>query len=308
MVSKVLIIVLNWNGYSDTTECVKSLQEITYPEYEILLVDNGSTDGSEKILREKFPKLSLIQTGENLGYAQGNNIGIQYALDKGAEYIVLINNDTIVDPEFVTELVQVAVKDPLIGILSSKIYFYKNPNVLWFAGATFNLKTGWSKHKGYNERDTGQHDEIKEIDRACGCAMMVSKKVCKAVGLMNPDYFCYGEEVDWSIRAKKAGFKVAFVPKSKVWHKVSGSTGGAKSGNYIYYALRNTLKCLNDNEPYKYKMQNLIREVFVIVLFVGSLFTLKIPKTIGIKKIYQGASDYYLCRFGKQISQNDHRF
>lgn len=298
---KVSVIVLNWNGCQDTIECIGSLKKVAYSNYEIIIVDNGSTDGSEAILRERFPGILILQTGKNLGYAGGNNAGIRHALNNGAEYILLLNNDTVVDPEFVTELVKVAEADDSIGILSSKIYFYDRPDILWFAGGKFSLRTGWSIQAGYGERDTGQFDEIREIERACGCAMMVTKKVCEETGLMDDSFFCYCEETDWSLRAEKAGFKNVFVPASKVWHKVSSSTGGTKSARYIYFAIRNTLKCLDKNAPYNSRIQNLFREAVVILLYAGSLFTLKIPKLDGIRNIYHGVRDYHNNRFGNSF-------
>ena len=296
---KIFVIILNWNGYSDTIECINSVKQINYPNYELFIVDNGSIDNSEEIIREAFPDLTIIQTGENLGFAGGNNIGVKYAFNSGADYVVLLNNDTIVDNFFLDELVTAVKKTPSIGIASSMIYFYDKPDIIWFAGSTFNLKTGWAKHINHNKKDIGHFKEIVEIDKACGCAMMISKKVYQTVGLMNNDYFCYCEETDWCIRAKKAGFKIVLAPDSKVWHKIFASSGGIQSGAPIYYALRNTLKCLKDNAPYKFWFQNLLRELFVILIFLGSLFTMKVPKRIGIMKVFKGANDYYRGKFGK---------
>lgn len=299
MGKKIYIIVLNWNGYNDTVECIESVKKIHYPDYKLIIVDNGSEDESEEKLRALYPELKLIQTGMNLGFTGGNNAGISYALDQAADFVVLLNNDTIVDKNFIDELVNASEANPDGGIFSSKMYFYDRPDVLWFAGATYSTITGWSKHIGYNEHDTGQYDHVTPIDRACGCAMMVSKEVCTTVGLMNTDYFCYAEETDWCLRAQQKGFKVYFVPDSKIWHKVSVSTGGSASANFLYYAVRNNLKCLHENVPYNNRLKTIARDITLLLLFTGALFSLKLPKLTGFKKIFQGAKDYYCGKTGK---------
>ncbi len=300
MTPRVFIIVLNWNRYRDTLECVNSLRKVAYTNYEIVIVDNGSTDGSEEILRKSFPDIKLIQTGENLGFAEGNNVGIRYALDNGADYTLILNNDTAVDAGFITELVNAAESDKAIGILSSKIYFYDRPDILWYAGAVLNLKTGKSVHRGYNEKDAGQYDAMRETDRACGCSMMISRKACEAVGLMDAEYFCYGEEVDWSLRAKNAGYKVVFVPGSKVWHKISSASGGAGTGFYLYYSVRNHLRLVKTHLPLKFPGLNTLRDVLIVGRYVCSLFTMKVNKVRGIKIIWSGMIDSYRGRFGRK--------
>ena len=300
MTPKVFIIVLNWNRREDTIECVNSIRKINYPRYEIVIVDNGSTDGSEKILRSAFPDIKLIQNNENLGFAEGNNVGIRYALGNGADYVVILNNDTAVDEGFITELVNAAESDRSIGIVSSKIYFYDRPDVLWYAGAVLDLKTGKSVHIGYNEKDAGQYNTMRKTDRACGCSMMVSRRACEAVGLMDASYFCYGEEADWSLRVREAGYKVVFVPGSKVWHKISSATGGAGTGYYLYYSVRNHLHLVKTHLPLKFPGLNILRDVLIVGRYVCSLFTMKISKVRGIKIIWSGMIDSYRKRFGRK--------
>jgi GT2 family glycosyltransferase len=296
--SHVSIIVLNWNNHSDTIECVESLKKISYPKYTLIIVDNGSTDGSENIIRQKYPDLPFIQTGRNKGYAGGINAGLKYAFETGADYIFILNNDTIANPKALEELVKAASDDKRIGMLSSKIYFYDRPNVIWYAGASFHPILGWGRHRGYNEVDTGQFDVTEETGRPCGSSMMVTREFCEQVGLLNEDFFCYVEEVDWGLRCRKAGFRVMYVPSSKIWHKVSSSTGGVSTGVYLYYSVRNTLLCINTNTPLPFIFR-LLRYGAVIMIFGISLFTMRVPKILGMKRIYQGARDYFQGHMGE---------
>jgi hypothetical protein len=294
----VSIIVLNWNNYADTIECIESIKKISYPKYTLIIVDNGSTDGSEKIIRQKFPDLPFIQTGKNIGYTGGINAGVNYALETSTDFILILNNDTIIDPMAVEALVKVASGDNRIGMLSSKIYFYDRPDTIWYAGASYYPFLGWGRHKGYNEVDSGQYDKPEETGRPCGCSMLVSREFCEKAGLLNEDFFCYGEEIDWGLRGRKAGFKIMYVPSSKIWHKVSSSTGGIDTAVYLYYSVRNTLLCIDTNTPLPFILRPL-RYGAVIMIFVISLFTMRVPKILGIKRIYQGVRDYFQGHMGE---------
>ena len=293
----VFIIVLNWNSHKDTIECIMSINSISYPNYKIILVDNGSTDGSEALLRERFPDIEFIQTGSNLGFTGGNNAGIRHALKKGADYIVLLNNDTIVDKDFVTALVAVAGTDRSIGMLCSKIYFYDKPDVLWYAGASFHPWLGWGRHRGYNVPDRGQYDAVEETPRPTGCALMVTRHLCESIALLRDEFFCYAEDIDWGMRAASHNLKIMYVPGSRVWHKVSISTGGQSSGLSLYYSTRNILLCLDTNKPLSFPFRHM-RYVTVLSAALVSLFTHKVPMAVGFKQIYRGASHYFQGKFG----------
>lgn len=298
MSQKVFIVVLNWNGRRDTIECLESLKKVTYHDHEVVVVDNGSTDGSVEAFKKNFPELAVIQTGGNLGFAGGANAGIRHALKKGAEYVILLNNDTIVSPDFALELVAAAEGFKDAGILCSKVYFYDRPDVIWYAGAWFNNWLGWGRMRGYNLRDDGRFDRIEETGRACGCSLMVTRRFCEKTGLLDEEYFCYCEDMDWGMRAKKNGFKVLYVPSSKVWHKASRSTGGASTGISLYYTVRNTLKCLDKNMPLSF-IPRFLRYAGIAVTSLLSLFTMGVPKALGLKRIYQGMRDYFHGRFGE---------
>lgn len=239
----VYIIILNLNGLRDTLDCLESLKKLEYPNKKIIVVDNGSTDGSAATLKTQYPELILIENKINLGYAKGNNIGIKWAIQNGGDYIWLLNNDTIVDSRALINLVQVAEENPSSGIVGSKIYQIGNQKRIWFAGATINWGKGLSSHLGINEIDMGQYNKVRVVDRVAGCSMLVKKKVCEEVGLLDENYFLYVEEVDWCVRARKHGFKILFVPTSIIFHKLSATVSkiGPWETVYNYYNTRNFL-------------------------------------------------------------------
>lgn len=244
----VTVVVLNWRFAKDTIECVQSLQTILYRRFEIVIVDNASADGSAAVLRAAFPEMTVIENSENLGYAGGNNVGIRYALERGADYVLLLNNDTVVSPTLLQDLVAAAESDRGIGIVGPKIYDYHDPTTIWFTGAMIDWWTGASPHIGLGERDHGQYNQRVAVDRLTGCAMMVRRDVFERVGLFDPEYFLYYEDVDFCVRAAKAGYQLYCIQTTKVWHKVSSSTGAnEKSALHAYYQTRNRLLFLYKN-------------------------------------------------------------
>jgi len=246
----VYIILLNWNGWKDTIDCVKSCRQLSYPDFRIIIVDNGSTDGSDAILREQFPEIELIQTGVNLGFAGGNNVGIRYALEHGADYVWLLNNDTKVDAKTLSALVQVAKDDKNVGMVGSKIVYHDDPRMLWYAGAVLDPEKPYRPyHRGLNEEDRGQYDEVCETGFITGCSLLARKEMMDAVGLLNDELFLYFEDVDWSARAKARGWKLVYCPLSLVYHMVSVSVGGADSPTLLYYTARNRLYFVRRNFP-----------------------------------------------------------
>lgn len=239
---KISIVILNWNGETDTLECLESVQKIDYPSYEVVVVDNGSTDNSVATIKQQYPSVILLETGENIGYAGGNNVGIRHAMSNGAEYILLLNNDTIVDPHLLSRFVNAARIVPQGGIFTGKIYFHSEPEKIWYAGAKWMKNISSFNHVGFgtidNERD---FNAIVETDYASGCALFVKAAVINEIGLLDEKFFLTYEETDWCYRARAAGHKCLFVPTAKVWHKVSASFGGAESPLQLYFYSRNIL-------------------------------------------------------------------
>ena len=296
----VYIVVLNWNGREDTLACLRSLEPVWNERTKGIVVDNGSSDGTPDAVREAFPAVEVLEAGRNLGFTGGNNIGLRFALDRGADYVLLLNNDTIVAPGFLREMLAVATVSERIGFVSPKIYFLDPPDLLWFAGARFSTWSGYGRVTGYREPDRGQYDDVRTIDRPCGCAVLVSRRLCLEAGLMDDMLFLYVDEVEWMLRARKHGFKACFAPKAKVWHKVSASVGKEGHPDAFYYGVRNTLYALNTHAPCGNKILRYLRELSVTSVHLAALLRPSSTKVQGVRAIFQGLADYRSGTFGKR--------
>lgn len=249
---RVYIIILNWNGLKDTVECLESLRKITYSNYEVIVVDNGSKGNDAQALDEKFGDyVRLIRNDRNYGYAGGNNIAIRYVVDDSApDYFLILNNDTIVAPDFLDQMIKVAESDASIGILGPKVYYYNFPNRLQSTGARINMRTGQTSLIGVKQIDNGQYDTQQEVDYVSGCCLLVRKELIQKVGLFDESYFCYWDETDYCARVREAGYKIVYIPESKIWHKAplklkvwdKTQMGGKASGLPYYYVARNNFK------------------------------------------------------------------
>jgi GT2 family glycosyltransferase len=235
---RVSIITINYNQTKLTCELLNSLRGLTYPDVEVIVVDNFSREDPGHTITSEYPGVKFIRSGINLGFAGGNNLGIQASTGK---YLLFLNNDTEVDSGFLEPLVNVFETNPQAGIASSKIIYHNSGGVIQYAGSTsVNPFTGRNKRVGYQEKDLGQYDTLCETDLAHGAAMMVPRNVVEEVGLMPEFFFLYYEEIDWCESIKKSGYKVFFVPESKVYHKESMSVG-KNSTLKTYYLTRNRL-------------------------------------------------------------------
>jgi hypothetical protein len=219
----VAIVVVNWNGVTDTIECLDSLHNISYTHYFIIVIDNGSKNNEAETLKGKFPTITLLKNRKNEGYAKANNKGITLGLQQSAEYILLLNNDTIVRHDFLDILVTYAEKNDQLGVISPKILYYHSEKI-WSMGGKLYYILGFPLHIGKGEHHTNYIQSIQP-DFASGCAMLIKKKVFEKVGMLDPDYFAYSEDADFSYRAKNAGFTIKVIPKSIIWHKKSASAG-----------------------------------------------------------------------------------
>ncbi len=306
MEPNVAIIILNWNGWQDTLECLESLYQIDYPNYDIIVIDNGSEDESLKKIREycdgiievnseffqyyhnnkpikilefskeetelikvnsnefsnltSNQKLILIKNSENYGFAEGSNIGIKFSLiNLDSDYILLLNNDVVVDKKFLIELIKANSNGEEIGIEGPSIYYYDEKNNLQSAGANIKFNTGTIEFQNVDE-----NCNPSQVDYVEGCALLVKKDVFEDINYLNSNYFCYWEETDFCFRASKAGYKVLCIPRAKIWHKRSKSVKKI-NGFFSYYRTRNMFWFMK-------KHSNMWQYTFFIFYFFGYTF------------------------------------
>ncbi len=243
----VCFVVLNWNQPEMTIDCLNSLAEQAYDKFNVILVDNGSQDDSVVQLRDCFPQITLIDLPENIGYSLANNVGIEVALQQDADYIFLLNNDTIVDADMLAQLVTVAESEPDIGITGPTILYFDESDLIWCAGAGINWRDGGITRLFVNQpmssvANTNYHD----VDFLSSCAVCIKRRVLEEIGLLDGRYFIYYDETDWFARATAAGWRSVFVPQAKMWHRVS-ATMGTTSPATDYYMNRNVLLFLAKN-------------------------------------------------------------
>ncbi len=240
----VSIVSVNYKQTEMTELMLRSLRKISYQQVEVFVVDNGSEDESILRIKEEFPEVHLIMSPDNLGFAGGNNLAFPYCR---GEYILMLNNDTEVDPGFLEPLVQTLEQRPDVGIVSPKLFFFDHPDLIQFAGATnMHPITLRGRKFGYKKKDDGAYDTEKEIGFPNGACMLFRASLFEEIGYMYEPFFLYYEEHDWVDHARRAGHKIMFQPQSRIWHKVSASTG-ADSPLRAHYIHRNRLVFIRRN-------------------------------------------------------------
>ncbi len=251
MKNKVTIIIVNYNGTNDTLACLDSLRHIDYLSYDIIVVDNASKDVQELVddVGMSFPAVKMITIPQNRGFAGGNNVGIEYALAHQSDYVLLLNNDTTVAPDFLSRLVEAAESDERIGIAGPKIYFHAEPARIWYAGGEFSWRTG-GHHLRAGEIDASPTDaSIIKTTYMTGCALLIKAEVIRRIKMMPEHYFMYYEDIDWSLSARKAGYDIIVANAAHLWHKVSQSAQKLGEPVLHYYHVRNALLLAKRHAP-----------------------------------------------------------
>lgn len=235
----VYALVLNWNRCEDTLDCLASLARLDYPNLRLLFVDNGSSDGTPEAVAQHFPDAEIIVNERNLGFAAGCNVGLRYALDQGADYVFLLNNDALVEPSTLCHLM--ALTEPDVGLVAPKIYYAAEPTRIWSVGGMRHPLTIEKTGDARGQIDVGQWDRVLDRDYFVGCALLLSRRLLTEIGPFDERFFMYYEDSDLSLRARQAGFKLLLSPQARAWHKVAVSSGGSDSPNERYWMARSSV-------------------------------------------------------------------
>jgi len=296
---KTAVIVLHYQNNEDTYACLNSflLEHKKAKDFQTIVINNSVSENFSVLLQKKYPQIQLVENKENLGYAAGVNIGIKRALSENYRFIIILNNDTLLTKDTIIKLVKLAESDSSIGLISPKIYFTRGfeyhrnlyqenekGTILWYAGGILDWANIYASHQGVDQVDKGQFDKIVETDFATGCCMLVTKEVIQKIGLFDEKYFLYFEDIDLSVRAKRAGFRVIYQPKACLSHKNASTSGKPGSLLHLYYQTRNRLYF-----GYKYASFRTKKALFfdsLRLLCTGGMCT---------KAVF----DYYLGKMGK---------
>lgn len=231
---KTAVIILNFNSYNQTIECIESVKNITYPNYEIIVVDNNSKDDSLQQIKGSFPDVILLKSRDNLGYASGNNLGIKYALEKNMEYICILNNDVAVDRNFLEPIIKTLMDDKNAAAAGPSICYYGQDDVIQAMGGNINLYTGLPTMKFKGKKLSQVKEDIVSVDYLGGACFVVKAEILKKIGLIPENYFLFYEETEFFLNIKRQGYKLISIRDSRVYHKVSGTISKYKGLSYFF--------------------------------------------------------------------------
>lgn len=297
MNKKISVILVNYNGAKYNKECIDSLIATNYKNLDIIVVDNASTDNSISLLREIYEdKIELVLCKDNNGFSVANNIGMDIAIKNNSDYIMLLNNDTIVEENLFEELIKCSDRNNN-SIICPKINYYDKKNYIWSAGGYINWNKGNAEHFGINKIDKKEFNKEKNIEFGTGCCMFIPRRILMDIGEMDKSYFLYFEDADYCMKAINKGYKIIYLPTTTVYHKVSSSTGGDETPLFIYYITRNRLifnKKFNKNSPLIYLTYfYFTRAIRILKWVVEKRYDL-------IQATIHAINDFYKGKYGKR--------
>jgi len=272
------VVVLNWNGQDVIMPCLDSLGKVTDPSIRVMVVDNASTDGSAALVRENYPGVELIENPQNLLFAEGNNTGLRKIMERGGRFLLLLNNDTEVDPDFISEMMK-CMDDDKTGIVGPKIYFFNEPSTIWYGGGGFFPLLGIPKHENIRKKETSGDDPIRSTQWVTGCAMLVRREVFEEIGFLDPIYTIYCEDVDFCLRSREAGWKCMYAPQARVWHKVSSSSGGGMTPFKLENRVASTARLFRRFKP---ACWNILMAPVHLLIFIIMLVGLSVTGRPGL--------------------------
>lgn len=311
----VVIIILNWNGISDTLSLLENLISVQYDHFSVLVVDNASADDSRSRL-EQFIKqqatrksyaISLLSLEQNYGFAEGNNRGVEQAMQAKPDYLLFLNNDTIVAPDFLDVLVTTAETDPKVAAVAPTIFYAtqsgEKSKKVWYAGGWLNFFAGGGHHRTVLP-DLTKGQRLRPTDFLTGCCLLLKTKALKSVNVaFDPLFFAYGEDVDLSLRLVEAGYTLGYVPESTIWHKLAASSGGPKSSNFWYYNVRNNFLVMARHASWYHWPIFILYFLFykpVLVSVVGAILRPRPDKWQRLQAICQATEHAIIGKFGKR--------
>ncbi|MEN9684920.1 MAG: hypothetical protein RLZZ28_706 [Bacteroidota bacterium] len=293
---RIAVILINWNSFDTTNDCINSLKEVSDPDFDIVVVDNASADQSGDQLASIHPDIILIKSPVNAGFTGGNNIGFRYSLDNGYEFSLMQNNDTFVAPDYLSPLIDYMNNHPQTAVVQPRIFYHPNRHILWDGGSYFNHFIGHGYTKGLGKTSSPKYEQEKQVDWVTGCAFFVRNSVLKEVGLLSENMFMNWEDVDLSFRIKQKGYQLAYIPSSIIYHITSMSLKSSKKGDEgflspaaHYRNIRNRIWILKRYTPWYFALSVIFFNFFYILLVIG-YFALR-RRFVKLKAVVNGVRD-----------------
>jgi GT2 family glycosyltransferase len=292
------IVLLSLNRFSMTSKCIKSLLSVDYPKFSIVVVDNNSADNSGEKLKESFPEITLLQSKINLGFCGGNNLGIKYCLAAQFDYIMILNDDTEVEPDFLSIMVQKGVSIPeKLHVITGKICCNQDRTMVWYAGGDLSFIHGIGKHRGHFKKDRPEYNNDCKVEYASGCLMLVKGEVFETIGLLKESIFIYLDDTEFCIRLREASIPIYYQAASRIYHKVQAGIGLANyTPFYLYYSSRNRV-LITRNIYYRLYLLVYSWIIATIKIVILAVLPFADKKLIKIGSIMRGTIDATLIFF-----------